>query len=175
MKLITQLKIVHMRVHFLTHWKIQMRLAFILAGSLIVFLSLLIMAFMNSYMHASLQSDGLQPHDSLVTKVFLMKQAKELLLYSGLCISAYIVCISSFLIIFSHRMTGPVFKLTRLLEKAAYKKEWPRSVRFRKTDAFPELEESFNQFLEAFGSHKKREERTGEKLVSLKKASAGKG
>lgn len=87
-------------------------------------------------------------HDQLLTKTILVDQTRELAVWYGLVFLAYIVLTWVYVVVFSHRMTGPVYKLTKLLERATERKEWPEKLKLRNTDAFPQLCLAFNQFIE---------------------------
>ena len=142
------------RSHILTHRGLQLKIAGILVVSFVVFVALAGFLFVNNYQNVRTMSDGLEAHDSLMAKLLLVKQSKDLFWKFGFAMLAYMLCVSSYLMIYIHRMTGPVYKLTKVLEQAVQNNSWPKNIKFRKSDAFPELEQNFNYFLINFGERR---------------------
>jgi methyl-accepting chemotaxis protein len=87
-------------------------------------------------------------HDQLLTRTVLVDQTKELAIWYGIAFLTYILLTWAYVVVFSHRMTGPVYKMTKLLERATEKQEWPEKLKLRNSDAFPQLSLAFNQFVE---------------------------
>lgn len=137
------------RMRFLTHSKVQLQFASMFLLWFVVLLATFVLIFFATFQAESLRTNDMQIHDQLITKMLLVEQIKHLALWYGLAAFFYIVLTCIYVLAFSHRMTGPVYKLTKILEKAAKDREWPKNITFRKTDAFPELAVAFNQYCEA--------------------------
>jgi hypothetical protein len=111
--------------------------------------------FFQNFKLASERTARMSVHDQLLTKSVLVDQTKDLAVWYGLAFFTYIILTWFYVVVFSHRMTGPIFKLTRLLEQAAEKEEWPGKFTLRGSDAFPQLASAFNRFVETMKAKKK--------------------
>jgi signal transduction histidine kinase len=107
-----------------------------------------------NYAYNASRSEGLPIHEQLMVKTILLKQTRELGLLYGVSAFGYIAFVFVHLFVYSHRLTGPVFKLNQIMKKAIESKEWPRHVSFRKADAFKELASTFNEFVETMSEAK---------------------
>lgn len=137
------------RYKVLTHKGVQFRIgAIALFWFLIFSLSLLGLFFLN-YEVNSTRVAGMSSHDELITKTLLVEQGQSLATWFAMVWIGFGILIWLYITVYTHRLTGPVYKLERLLEKCVHNRSLPdHALRFRKTDAFPELAELFNQFVE---------------------------
>jgi HAMP domain-containing protein len=149
-------KIILKRLKFVTHRKVQTKLALSLIVWFVVFLAVFVSIFLFNFKMASGKTDGMIMHDQLLAKALLVEQTKDLALWYGLAFVVYLVLSWVYIMVYSHRMTGPVFKLTKLLDESAQKQQWPEHLKFRKKDAFPELASAFNRFVEAMKKSDKK-------------------
>lgn len=78
---------------------------------------------------------------------FLLDKRHELIWMLGFLQILFMGLIFLISIFMSHRIAGPVFKLTRAMDEAAEGKLPPGDLTFRKRDHFPEMAESFNRVL----------------------------
>lgn len=143
------------RLKFLTHSKVQFQLATTLIIWFFVLVTIFAFIFFQNFKLASQRTDGMSIHDQLLTKTLLVEQTKDLAVWYGAIFLAYIVLTWAYVVVFSHRMTGPVYKMTKLLERAAENKEWPGKFTLRNSDAFPQLATAFNHFVEVMKSKSK--------------------
>lgn len=111
------------------------------------FIASVFVIFANNFSSASDRTKGLMIHDKLLTNAILVDQTRDMFLYYGLAAVAYFLLVWIYMLVYSHRLTGPVYKLTRHLEKASQSDELPKHIKFRKGDAFHELADSFNKFV----------------------------
>ncbi len=136
------------RKQILTHRSLQFRLA----GVFVLWSFVLVVAvttlFVMNYAHLSETSDALPSAEQLFTKLLLIQQLEGMAVRYFIALAFFVTLMALHIIILSHRMTGPVAKMTRLLNQAAETGEWPQQVKFRKRDAFPELASAFNRFSE---------------------------
>jgi methyl-accepting chemotaxis protein len=145
----------NLRFKIITHKKIQLRLASIFLLWFVVFGALFALIFLTNFSATSDLARSLPFTDQLLANMVLVRQTQDLAWRYGLAMLGYCLFVWTYILVYSHRITGPVHKLTLILKKAAETGEAPKSIRFRKTDAFPELEKAFNEFLES-QSKKKR-------------------
>lgn len=131
-----------------THRGIQVKLALVFFLWFAVFVISFGFIYLINYKTASDRTLGMLLHDQLMTRMILISQTKELAVSYGLAAIVYMVLACVHLMVYAHRLTGPVFKLTKHLERAMEEGKLPGPITFRKTDAFPELAQTFNAFLE---------------------------
>lgn len=136
------------RKKFITHFKVQSQLAFIFIFWTLVLLGSLIAIFFINYSSISTDTGGMSIHDQLLTKMLLVAQAKDLMIYYGIAILAYTILIAIYVMAYAHRIVGPIHKMNMLLDDCIEKNEWPHHVRFRKGDAFHEFATRFNKFID---------------------------
>ncbi|MBN8554543.1 MAG: methyl-accepting chemotaxis protein [Deltaproteobacteria bacterium] len=136
------------RFHILTHKPVQMKLASVFLLWFIVFIASFLLLFAINFSMASSRTQELSMvHDRLLTNAILVDQTKNLAFYYGIASLVYFVLVWIYMLVYSHRLTGPVFKLTHHLDRATKAGEIPKPIKFRKSDAFHELAESFNHFV----------------------------
>lgn len=140
----------------MTHRSVQAKFATSLTVWFIFFLLSFIFVFFTNYAISSEKTELMLVHDQLLTKSLLLQQSKNLLLLYGLAACVFFVLMWFYIVIYSHRLTGPIYKLTRILEKAIETGELPHKVSFRKSDAFKELAHTFNVFIEKVDKMKHR-------------------
>lgn len=138
-----------LRFKVFTHRGTQFRLAttFLIC---FIFYSLIYAAiFLLNFSDVANQTDGMQIHDQLTTKMLLVLQAKQLAIWYGGASIAFGLLAWLFMVVYSHRLTGPVYKLEKVLENCIHNNDLPtKKLGFRKTDAFHELADIFNEFVE---------------------------
>ncbi len=139
---------IYLRRNVLTNWRVQLRIALVFLLWFIVFLGVFGSIFVINYTSASSRTDGMNIHDQLMTKMILVQQTKDLALYYGLAAVAYLILVAIYFVVYAHRLTGPVYKITKILEKAKHNREWPSPVHLRKGDAFMELAKALNDYIE---------------------------
>lgn len=137
------------RFRVLTHKQIQLRLESIFLLWFLVFLALFGAIFLINFATVSQRITELPLSDQLLAKMVLVNQTRDLAKYYGLAMLVYCVFVWFYVIVYSNRLTGPVYNMTKTLERAAKKGLIPKNIKFRKTDAFPELEIAFNDFLKS--------------------------
>lgn len=137
------------RKQILTHRGIQIRLASYAVLGLLVFVVLYGIIFMYTYRLGSQETELMAIHDQLLTKTILVSHSQNLLLWYGLGALVYFAGLWIFIIRYSHRMTGPIFKLVQILDRATEENKLPEKLQFRKGDAFTDLEQSFNAFIDS--------------------------
>ena len=137
---------IFMRKKFITNRKVQVALATTFLVWFAAFLAIFVLIFFNTFNQFSTRSELLMTHDQLITKMLLVEQSKELALWYGISTFVYLALMWVYMLIYSHRLTGPISKITKILENAAKEEQWPADVKFRKGDAFTELASAFNHF-----------------------------
>ena len=136
------------RVRFLSNRRVQFRLASVFLMWLLAFLSIFGFIFYMNFAMFSERTAAMNIHDQLLTKLLLVEQSKTLALWYGLAILAYIFLMFSYVLVYSHRLTGPIDKITKIFEKAAESGEFPKKIILRKSDSFTELADAINKFIE---------------------------
>jgi methyl-accepting chemotaxis protein len=136
------------RLKFLTYRKVQLRLVGIVLVCLLLFMGFFSVVYMNAVANAPGRTKEVVVQDQLITQMLLVEQTRDLAVIYGFAAFIFILLICFYLIVYSNRLTGPIFKLTRIIETSVTQGELPKPVRFRKDDAFKELAEAFNKFLE---------------------------
>lgn len=81
---------------------------------------------------------------------FVNAQESEMATYFLILAAITIIILSIFGIFFSHRVAGPIYKMTKELKRMSDDGE-AMPVSFRKNDFFHELQDAFNAFLEKKG------------------------
>lgn len=147
------------RFKVVTHKDVQFRLATAAMLWFLVFAAALAALFFFNYVHIAERTQDLNIHDELVTRMLLVQQAKELAFWYGGSIFVFMVLIWFYLTVYSHRLTGPIYKFEKMLEKCIHNKSLPeRELKFRKTDAFHGMADLFNQFVETIRQEKNKRE-----------------
>jgi len=141
------------RKKFITHTGVQVKLAVIFVFWTFIFMLMLVGLFFINYASVSSDTNAMSIHDQLLTQMLLVSQARNLGLYYGGATLVFSLLIGFYVLVYSHRIVGPVHKMNLLLDKAIEKKEWPKPVKFRKSDAFHEFAEKFNRFVETMRRH----------------------
>lgn len=142
----------------ITDWRTQSNLAGIFViWSLFLVLILVGLFFMN-YASVSEQTAGLNIHDELVAQMLLVEQSRQLAIFYGAAILLFIMLMGFHVMVYTHRVTGPIYKLNKVMDEAIHNKQWPkRPLSFRSSDSFHELAQKFNQFVEAMKSQQASE------------------
>jgi len=124
----------------------------------IVFLTACISIFFLRFAEVADRTSEFRIHDQLATKLLLIDQAKDLAIwFGGICV-VFGILMWVYMMVYTHRLTGPIFKMQKALEKAIHNRSLPdKKLKFRKTDAFHELAELFNQFVETCCESKKKD------------------
>lgn len=142
------------RYRFLTHRRVQFKLASQFVLWFLVFLAAFGFIY---FLHFSSQlddTDYMTINDQILTRTLLVDQALELAVWFGSALVAFVFLIWCYLVVYSHRLTGPVHKLEMMLREATEKKQLPQiQLSFRKHDAFHNLAIEFNQFVEMVRNH----------------------
>jgi methyl-accepting chemotaxis protein len=144
------------RRKILTHRAVQIRLASVCLLWLLAFAAVFGFIFLLNYEFSSGRTEMMMIHDQLLAKVILLDQSRQLLIWYGFAALVYFILLWCYLIVYSHRLTGPIYKITQTLQKAAESGEFPPKISFRRHDAFPELAKAFNQLLENWDKLKRR-------------------
>lgn len=144
-----------LRKKFITHAGVQVKLALVFVFWTFIFMPMLAGLFFINYASVSSNTNAMSIHDQLLTQMLLVSQARNLGLYYGGAMLVFSVLIGIYVVVYSHRIVGPIYKMNMLLDKAIEKKEWPKPVKFRKGDAFHEFAAKFNHFVETMRRHDK--------------------
>jgi len=137
------------RYRILTHKGVQVRLASVFLLWFLVFSSIFVSIFFFQFSDASIKMEGLKIHDQLTAKMLLVDQARDLAIWYGGIVLCFSILLWVYMMVYSHRLTGPIYKLEKTLERCIHNKALPdKPLIFRKTDAFHELADKFNQFIE---------------------------
>lgn len=136
------------RTKILSNLKVQSQLGFVFAFWSIALVIVLSGLFFINYSQISSGTDGMLIHDGLLTRSLLIDQAMQLAIWYGGVVFLFVILMSFHVMIYAHRLTGPIFKLNRILDEAIEKKDWPKAFVFRKGDAFQDLAQKFNTFCE---------------------------
>lgn len=136
-----------LRKQFLTHKSTQIKLASVFLLWFMVFVALFGFIYFTNFSSFTAGTEGLHFSDELLIKMLLIQQGKELTLYYGMAALGYIALVWLYMIVYSHRLTGPIYKMTRILKNATHNKDWPEDLKFRKNDAFSELAKAFNEYV----------------------------
>ncbi len=142
------------RKKFLINYKVQLNILFKVSLLFVVFVAALITVFYTYYANVTSPENlrDLSFSDQAVAKEVLFKPLGDIAFYYGLLAAAFLFFLCIYLTILTHRMTGPIYKMNKILRHAIDQKEWPGAVRFRKNDSFTELATNFNEFVEAMKS-----------------------
>ena len=135
------------RKQFITHREVQLKLAGVFLFWFFVFIAVFGFIYVFNFSSTSDRTKGMVIHDQLLTNMLLVDQTKELALYYGLAALGYVVLVFFYLLVYSHRLTGPIYKMNMILDKAIHNREWPDHLSFRKSDAFSDTSDKFNQLM----------------------------
>ena len=138
---------------YLVYPKFQMTL--ILTNALITFLLFCFLVFLVIRSHLYLENLVKQTHlpaQNLFIQL-LTEQLRQLIVTMGISLGIGVVVTSSFTLLFSHRMAGPIIRLKNLFASIAKQGDFPEVVKFRDGDFFQELPPTINA---AFNALKKR-------------------
>lgn len=142
------------RTKILSNLKVQSQLGLVFAFWSIALVIVLSGLFFINYSQISSGTDGMLIHDGLLTRSLLVEQAMNLAIWYGSVIFLFIILMSLHVMIYAHRLTGPIFKLNKILDESIKSKQWPKSFVFRKGDAFQDLAQKFNTFCETMKQKK---------------------
>src|SRR4051812_7207320 len=109
------------RLKFLTHKKVQFQLASIFLLWFLGMIATFGMIFFMNFKSLSARTESMSIHDQLLTKLLLLDQTKELAIWYGSAAFGYIFLIWIYVLVYSHRLTGPIYKLTQTLNEATQK------------------------------------------------------
>lgn len=138
-----------LRYKFITHKGIQFKLATTFLIWFVVFLMTVTGIYFLNFSGTASRAEEMQIHDELVTKMLLVDQAQDLAIWYGTTVVIFALLMWLYFMAYSHRLTGPIYKMEKLLEKSIHNRNLPdEPLSFRKTDAFHELADKFNQFVE---------------------------
>jgi sensor histidine kinase YesM len=88
-------------------------------------------------------------HDQLLTRKLLVDQSMDLAVWYGGSVLIFCVLLWIYMLVYVHRLTGPIYKLQQLLEKCTHNRSLPEyDLKFRKGDGFHELADKFNDFVQ---------------------------
>lgn len=136
------------RLKVITHGKEQTKIATVFLFWFVVFTALLTSIYFLRYAELSNQTENMLIHDRLVTQMLLVSQAKDLALWYGGTFLIFSILLWVYMLVYMHRLTGPIYKLQKLLEKCTHNRSLPDSdLRFRKGDGFHSLADQFNAFV----------------------------
>jgi len=123
-----------------------------LAGIFVLWAFILILTvvalFFVTYSNTSTQADSLPVHEQLFAKMLLIEQAQHMATMFGATVLAFLILMGGYIMIYTHRLTGPVYKLRKTLEEATANSAWPKPISFRKKDSFHDLAKAFNKYIE---------------------------
>ncbi len=142
------------RTNFITHWRQQVGLALVFVSWSLVLVVCLTGLFFINYATIRTDTGAFTMHDQLLARMLLVEQAKQLAITYGLTILVFLILTGLYVVAYSHRMTGPIYKMNMILKKAAEEGSWPKHLSFRKHDAFHELAKNFNTFVETMKKQK---------------------
>lgn len=143
------------RKKVLTYFHVQAKLAGLFVLWAFILILTVVALFFVTYSQTSSQADGLPTHEQFFTKMLLVEQAQHMAVMFGATILAFLILMGGYILIYTHRLTGPIFKLKRTLEEAAATNTWPKPISFRKKDSFHDLAKAFNNFIESMKSSKR--------------------
>lgn len=115
---------------------------------LLAFVAIFCLIFFVNFAAFSERAESMSIHDQLLTKVLLVEQSKSLALWYGIAIVAYIALMFVYVLAYSHRLTGPIYKITKIFEHAAQSGDLPKKIVLRKSDAFTELADAINKYID---------------------------
>lgn len=104
--------------------------------------------FFLSYVQVAESALGLST-DPLLTRSMMIQLSRTLAINFGVAILLFIGLMGIHVVVFSHRMTGPITKLSNILKKSVETGQWPSAVKFRKRDAYKDLAAAMNDFVES--------------------------
>jgi hypothetical protein len=136
------------RHQFVTHRRVQFRLASVFILWFVVFLAAFGFLYFLNFSIAIGRTDYMTVHDRILAKSLLVDQALDLALWFGGALVAFVTLVWIYLVVYSHRITGPIYKLENLLKTAVSEEKVPDfELSFRKHDAFHSLAKDFNAFV----------------------------
>ena len=130
-----------------THKKVQYSLASIVLGGFLAFFSFSAVLIFSQFQNVFDKMKMLSVQDQLAADAIIRQLGTELTYRFGIATVAYLVVVWVFLLVYTHKMTGPIYRITRALNDAADSRSWPRKISFRKKDAFHELSSAVNRFM----------------------------
>lgn len=139
-----------------TNLNVQVRLALVFLFCAFMLIICLACLFVINYAKISSKTDGLEIQNQLIAKMLLIEQAQSLGIYYGLAMLVFVGLMTVYVVVYAHRLVGPIHKMNMILEKAIQEKDWPKPVKFRKGDAFHEFAHKFNKFVETMSGSKPR-------------------
>jgi len=140
------------RKKVLTYFPVQAKLAAVFVFWALILVIVILGLFFVTYVQSSHLADDLPTSEQYFAKMLLIEQSKSMAIMFGGVILLFLAIMGSYILIYTHRLTGPVYKMRRVLETAAESGEWPGRVTFRKKDAFQDLAKAFNAFTEKMKS-----------------------
>ncbi len=119
-----------------------------------VFAAASVALYFFSYRIAAEKIESLQLVEELKTKAIVIEQSERLAtMYIGLTF-IYVTFVFLYVLVYSNRLTGPIFKLGKVLDESIQNQSWPSEIRFRKNDAFKDIAEKFNAFVKLMKAKK---------------------
>lgn len=142
------------RTKILSNFKVQSQLGLVFIFWSLSLIIVLAGLFFINYSNVSEGTNEMIIHDGLLTRSLLIEQASQLAIWYGAVVILFVVLMSVHVMIYAHRLTGPIFKLNKILDESIEKQEWPKAFGFRKADAFHDLAEKFTIFCETMKNKK---------------------
>lgn len=137
----------------ITDWKTQSNLAVMFVFWSLFLVLVLVGVFFVNYASVAKQTAGLNIHDELVAQMLLVEQSRQLAFFYGAAIFIFVALIGFYVLVYTHRITGPIYKLNKVMDEAIQNKDWPKApLSFRSGDSFHEMAQKFNQFVDVMKS-----------------------
>ncbi|TVQ78921.1 MAG: hypothetical protein EA369_05905 [Bradymonadales bacterium] len=136
------------RLKVVTHGKEQTQIASVFLFWFMVFALVITSLYFLNYAEVASRADDMPIHDRLLTQMLLLEQAKDFAIWYGGAVLAFCALLWVYMLVYVHRLTGPVYKLQRLLDECSQTGRLPDTdLKFRKNDGFHELAARFNTFV----------------------------
>jgi len=132
------------RTKFLTDKQVQLRLASVFLLWFAVYAVASISLYFISYHFAAQRIESLGLQQELETKALVIEQSERLAMGYAFVTLIYLILVWIYMLVYSNHITGPIFKLNRILDESIKSQTWPQEVKFRKNDAFRDLADKFN-------------------------------
>lgn len=136
------------RLNVFSDSKVQLRILALFIFWAVVLVLCLTALFFLSYVQVTESALGISV-DPMLTRSMMIQLSRTLAINFGVAILLFISLMGIHVVIFSHRMTGPITKLSNILKKSVETGQWPTTVKFRKRDSYKDLATAVNEFVES--------------------------
>jgi methyl-accepting chemotaxis protein len=134
------------RRRFLINSRFQLRFAFYLCTWSLALSAIFPVLLNQTFM---LLAEQLIQNPNGPEVAYIMDVRKEILLGIYALEAVFLVAVFGISIFISHRIAGPLYKLNEFFKEAAATGQLKRDLRFRSTDHFQEIAQSYNAMVEA--------------------------